>query len=186
MDRSIEIVQLVPHDTPLLFEGIVDVYRAAFGQPPYNEGEADSRAFAENFKHHQYRPGFRCMLACEIPERRVIGFAYGCSSLAGQWWYDIVEAALPAVQARRWIKDAFELIELAVLPEVQGQGIGGRLHDRLLVGLPHATAVLSTMQAETRALHLYRRRGWAPLLENFHFPGVMDLYLVMGLDLRSE
>ena len=186
MDRSIEIVQLVPHDTPLLLEGILDVYRGAFGQPPYNEGDADTRAFAENFNHHIYRAGFRCLLAREVPGGRVVGFAYGCTSRAGQWWFDIVEAALLPDQAERWLSSAFEMVELAVRPDSQGKGIGSRLHDRLLVGLPHATAVLSTMQVETRALQLYRRHGWVPLLENFHFPGVMELYLVMGLELKGK
>jgi ribosomal protein S18 acetylase RimI-like enzyme len=89
-------------------------------------------------------------------------------------------------QIKRWLSDYFEFVELAVHPDVQGQGTGGQLHDRLLAGLPHATAALSTRQAETRALALYRRRGWVTLLENFHFPGNLDRWLIMGKDLHSN
>jgi len=113
------------------------------------------------------------------------GFVYGCTSRAGQWWYDVVAAGLGPEQSTRWLNSAFEMIELAVMPPMQGQGIGGRLHDRLLVGLPHSTALLSTMQVETSAQRLYYQRGWTPLLENFYFPGVGDPYLVMGLELKS-
>jgi ribosomal protein S18 acetylase RimI-like enzyme len=161
MEKPVEIVQLALHDLPVLQSGILNVY-------------------------HVRRQGFRCLLAREIPGGAIVGFAYGYTSRTGQWWHDIVEGAMPAEQAVHWLAGAFELVELGVLPEAQGQGIGARLHDRLLVGLPHKTAVLSTMQVETRALQLYRRRGWVPLLENFHFPGVIEPYMIMGLELTSQ
>jgi GNAT superfamily N-acetyltransferase len=82
-----------------------------------------------------------------------------------------------------WIDEAFELVEFAVLPAYHGKGIGGKLHDFALDGLPHRRAVLSTVQSETNALQLYRKRGWRILLDNFYFPSVAKPYLIMGLDL---
>jgi ribosomal protein S18 acetylase RimI-like enzyme len=185
MEKTVEIVRLAQYDIPLLQPSILKVYRKAFGPPPYNEGDADTQAFGENFGYHVHRTGFRCLLAREVPSGLVVGFVYGCTSRAGQWWYDVVAAGLGPEQSTRWLNSAFEMIELAVIPDMQGRGIGGRLHDRLLVGLPHTTALLSTMQVETSAQRLYYRRGWTPLLENFYFPGVGDPYLVMGLELKS-
>ncbi len=82
-----------------------------------------------------------------------------------------------------WLIDSFEFAELAVLPELQGRGIGGRLHHALLDGLANRTAVLSTIEQETAALQLYRKRGWIELVRNLAFPGVAELYRVMGIDL---
>jgi ribosomal protein S18 acetylase RimI-like enzyme len=88
--------------------------------------------------------------------------------------------------AQRWLTDTFELVELAVAPHAQGRGIGSRLHDTLLADLPHQAAVLSTIQSETVALKLYRKRGWTVLLENFFFPGTSKPYIIMGLTLMRK
>jgi ribosomal protein S18 acetylase RimI-like enzyme len=69
---------------------------------------------------------------------------------------------------------------MAVLPEFQGQGIGGQLHDLLLQDLPYRHGLLSTLNEETNATALYRRRGWQVLLEPFQFAGVNRLYRIMG------
>jgi ribosomal protein S18 acetylase RimI-like enzyme len=80
------------------------------------------------------------------------------------------------------LEDSFQLVEIAVDPQVHEQGIGGGLHDHLLRGLGHKRAVLSTLQAATAAHHLYRTRGWVVLHENFIFPGVERRYRIMGLE----
>jgi GNAT superfamily N-acetyltransferase len=85
-----------------------------------------------------------------------------------------------------WLESSFMLVEIAVDPDFQRQGIGGRLHDRLLQGLPHQRAVLSTLQGQTAAHHLYRSRGWIVLLEHFFFAGVPREYQIMGLELRPR
>jgi GNAT superfamily N-acetyltransferase len=82
-----------------------------------------------------------------------------------------------------WLMDCFAFAELAVIPSAQGRGIGGQLHDTLLGGLPHRTAVLSAFQGETPAMRFYRWRGWVTLLRNFAPPGSVHPYVVMGLQL---
>jgi ribosomal protein S18 acetylase RimI-like enzyme len=161
------------------------VYVAAFSLPPYWEGETDVVRFRESFMRHARRDGFRCVVARE-QELGVVGFGYGYTSKPGQWWRDIVEEGLGKENAKKWLSDAFEFVELAVLPTKQGQGIGGRIHDELLRGLPNQTAVLSTYQAESPALKLYRKRGWITLLWDFNFPGAARPILIMGRDLRSR
>jgi hypothetical protein len=45
---------------------VTDVYRAAFGAPPYNEGEAQVRQFCDDMlPRHTQRDGFRFVVALE-------------------------------------------------------------------------------------------------------------------------
>lgn len=156
------------------------IYQEAFAAPPYNEGLGEALAFEGRLPYHARWKGFRAVIARLAPGGEIIGFAYGYSGKPGTWWYDIVSEALPSRLASRWLPDCFEFCELAVLPAYQGKGYGGALHDRLLSRLSHRTALLSTPQEETSALHLYRKRGWITLLQDFDFPGVAITYQVMG------
>jgi GNAT superfamily N-acetyltransferase len=115
--------------------------------------------------------------------KSLVGFAYGYACIPERWWHQQVRPGLPEQIAETWLKDSFNFVEIAVDPHFQGQGIGGRLHDGLLAGLPYARAVLSTLQAETTAHHLYRQRGWVVLREDFFFSGVDRRYQIMGLEL---
>lgn len=167
-------------------EEIIHVYREAFSLPPYDRNEIDVRGFAHSLARHTQRKDFRCCVATEHPGGRVLGFVYGYTSEPGQWWHDIVARALDPTTIQQWLSGAFEFVELAVLPSAQGQGIGGKLHDTILEGLPHRTAALSTYQTETTALQLYRKRGWIPLLQNFFFPNTSHPFLILGLHLRTR
>jgi hypothetical protein len=132
------------------------------------------------------REGFRLAVVHDEPAHNLLGFAYGYTARPGQWWYEQVAAALPPQAVDRWLSGAFELAELAVTPRAQRQGLGGRLHDTLLAGLSHRTAVLSTIALETVASGLYRKRGWIPLIDKLHFSGVDRPYCIMGLDLQAR
>lgn len=161
-------------------EQILNVYREAFAPPPYNRNETNVVIFADAFSRHSKRAGFCFTAAVSTELRQIAGFAYGYTSAPGQWWHDAIAKTMPEELAAVWMEDAFEFAELAVAPEFQGQRIGSRLHDLLLGAIPHQRALLSTLQTETVALQLYRRRGWMTLLEDFLFPNVMQRYLVMG------
>lgn len=182
-NQSVEILTLSALQTRPYFDEIIGIYQAAFSQPPYNESLPDILNFAARLPYHAVNPGFRCVVARPAPRAGIIGFAYGYAGLPRTWWYGLVAPALPPDQAELWLGDYFELAELAVHPDWQGQGAGGLLHDSLLRGLPHRTAALSTPQVETNALHLYQRRGWVNLIEHFRFPGVEMVYRIMGLKL---
>jgi len=182
-DRSGARVDLVaPRDVAGIADQIVAVYREAFSPPPYRETEDDVDRYAERLPRHATQDGFRCAVATDGDH--LVGFAYGYVGRPGQWWHDTVRRALdPAVAARR-LDGAFELVELAVVPAVQGHGLGGRLHDLVLAHAPAPNAVTTTAQHENPAVRFYHRRGWLPLLEDFAFPGARLTYLVLGLDLR--
>lgn len=86
---------------------VTDVYRAAFGAPPYNEGEAQVQQFRDDMlPRHTQRDGFRFVVALE--SGRVVGFAYGYTGERGQWWTDTVAKAMPAELAEKWLGGHFE------------------------------------------------------------------------------
>jgi len=180
---DIALRAITPADLEAVRAGILDVFAAAFDGPPYHEGPPDTARFNATPTRHAGYTGFRCYVAQEGGGGRIVGFTYGYAALPGGWWYDIVAAALDPVAVDKWMCDAFEFVELAVHPAVQGQGLGGRLHDALLAGLPYWMALLSTHQSETAGRQLYRRRGWVPLLEHFYFPGGAIPLVILGLAL---
>lgn len=165
---------------------LTDVYRQAFGRPPYNKPELEVRLFESALLDHLERDHFCLVGALGIESARLLGFAYGYSCAAEQWWCRIVSEALPPLMRDKWLEDSFQFAEIAVRPDVQGRGIGVQLHDRLLDGLPHRKAVLSTLQADTPAYRLYKRRGWLVLREHIEFPGITRPYRILGLDLGPE
>ncbi len=182
---AVEIVRLDGAGIAPVRDEILRVYADAFAAPPYNERPENLLDVAAALAQHTTRRGFRCYLAQEPADGRVVGFAYGYTGGPGGWWHDTVAPSLGPALVERWLGDYFEFVDLAVEPAAQGHGIGGRLHDALLDGLPQRTAALSTAQEETVALHLYRRRGWLTLLENFYFPNRTFPYRIMGRDLRG-
>jgi ribosomal protein S18 acetylase RimI-like enzyme len=161
---------------------ILETYRQAFSSPPYNKTEADVISFSQTLDLYRNRVGARFLVA-QNDDQEIVGLAYGYETMEGQWWYDVVSKSLPHAAIKEWLDGAYELVELAVRPSVQGQGLGSRLHDAILTGLPNHTAVLSTINTETVALHLYRKRGWVTLIEDFTFPTSIHAYLIMGLKL---
>jgi GNAT superfamily N-acetyltransferase len=118
---------------------------------------------------------------------RLIAFAYGFHGSGGQWWHDLVRRAtanaLGARAAEDWFGDSLEIAEVHVLPGYQGQGIGLAMMLRLTTGRPERAAVLSTMDANTRARRLYHGLGFTDLLTGFEFPGTDLPYAIMGAPL---
>ena len=115
------------------------------------------------------------------------GFAYGFHGGGGQWWHDLVSRTTASVLGTRaandWFGDSLEIAEVHVLPSYQGRGTGLAMMLRLTAGRPERAAVLSTMDANTRARRLYRGLGFTDLLTGFTFPGTGLPYAIMGAPL---
>jgi len=147
-------------------------------------GVADDRLH-EILPRHASRDGFRFMTARAAG--RLVGIAYGYVGAAGQWWHDIVSAAMTDHQRRRWLGPGhFELVELHVHPDYRRQGVGGRLHDALLAETEAPTAVLSTEPENEPALALYRQRGWEIVIPELYLEPAGAAYAILGLDLQSS
>lgn len=173
-----EIRQLSPHEFAALAEEAAAVFAAALGYGPF---EPRVLAFPAIARQQAERRDFRAFGAFDGDQ--LVGFSEGCSGAPGQWWHDTVAARLPPDQRKRWLDGSFELVELHVLPAYQGRGLGGRLHDLVLEGVPNRTAVLSTRRADSPAMALYRRRGWVVLIDEMLFPGNPVPFRILGRDL---
>jgi GNAT superfamily N-acetyltransferase len=184
--KRVMYVPLANQQIETFRDRIVTIYRDAFSAPPYRKGEDEVVDFAQSLSQHVEREGFRMVAAWEDETDQIVGFAYGYANTPDQWWHaEVAKAVQPQIVAE-WLTNSFRLVEIAVTPEDQGQGVGGLLHDHLLSGLPYQKAVLSTLAAETNAYWMYRKRGWEILLEDVLFPGVTRPYRIMGLELRME
>jgi ribosomal protein S18 acetylase RimI-like enzyme len=146
---------------------------------------ASRRRIDDILPRHAEREGFRAMID-RVPDGALAGFAYGYRGGPGQWWHDLVAAALAPRDARRWLPPRhFEFVELHVRSDLWGRGIGGRLHDELLAP-ERGPAVLSTQQDNERALALYRGRGWQVIVPEIDFGAGYPPFCVLGKDLARR
>jgi ribosomal protein S18 acetylase RimI-like enzyme len=130
-------------------------------------------------RRHSARGDFRFLGAFSGDE--LVGFVYGYTGASGQWWYDRVERALDRDERSRWLDPGhFEFTELAVRPDFQGRGVGSRLHDLVLEGLPHDRALLSALADNAPVVGFYRRRGWETVLDRLRFEPGRPEFTIMG------
>jgi ribosomal protein S18 acetylase RimI-like enzyme len=138
-------------------------------------------------ERHARNPDLRALAAVDEQTRELVGFAYGFRGAQGQWWHDVVKAAIAAQHggqaARDWLESALEIAEVHVHPDFQARGIGRQLVLMLAADRPERTVLLSTRDAESPARRLYRSVGFTDLLVNFVFPGGGPPYAVMGAPL---
>ena len=179
--------ELGPGEFRSSIRALVAVYAAAMSPP--DRTLSGREAIMER---HAASPGFRGLIAQADGE--LAGFTYGFHGQTGQWWHDMVAAALAtrtsatasaagSITPGEWLDDSFEVAELHVLPRWQGNGIGRSLLLMVAHGRPERTAVLSTADAPTRARRLYRAVGFTDLLTDFRFSGAEPPYAVMGATL---
>jgi len=127
--------------------------------------ETDPAEFRDTiYPRHGGYEDFTLVLAEQAGE--LLGFAYGYTGRRGQWFSDRVAEELPEV-AGVWIGAHFEFVELAVLEQARGRGLGRRLHDTLLGTTTSDRALLSTWNEDRPAMHLYRSAGWKLLSDRF-------------------
>jgi ribosomal protein S18 acetylase RimI-like enzyme len=179
--------ELGPREFRAVIRALVGVYAAAMNPPDRTLSGREAI-----MDRHAASPGFRGLTA--QVDGRLAGFTYGFHGESGQWWHDMVAAALATRSGagisateyaandtpRAWLDDSFEIAELHVMPPWQGKGIGRSLLLSLAAERPERTAVLSTADAPTRARRLYHGLGFTDLLTDFRFSGSEPPYAVMG------
>jgi len=158
-------------------DDVIRVYGLAMGYP------ADLLLTRRTYMgSHIYRKDFHAVAS--IGEQgELLGFGYGYQSEPGQWWHDQVRGAMPRDARTFWLNQCFEVVELHVLPEAQGRGLGAA-QLRTLLGLAHAkTTLLSTPEAPeatSRAWRLYRSFGFVDVVRQFLFPGDSRPFAILG------
>lgn len=85
-----------------------------------------------------------------------------------------------------WLADCFEFVELGVHPAFRNQGLANQLVIRLLEGVEHKTAVLTTQHNNGHARSLYESLGWTVLNNAFYPNGDKEPYVIMGKKLQKE
>jgi ribosomal protein S18 acetylase RimI-like enzyme len=179
--------ELGPREFRAVIRALVGVYAAAMNPPDRTLSGREAI-----MDRHAASPGFRGLTA--HVDGRLAGFIYGFHGENGQWWHDMVAAALATRSGagisateyaandtpRAWLDNSFEIAELHVMPPWQGKGIGRSLLLSLAAERPERTAVLSTADAPTRARRLYHGLGFTDLLTDFRFSGSEPPYAVMG------
>jgi ribosomal protein S18 acetylase RimI-like enzyme len=176
-DPAMRLVRWHTDDLLRRLDEVIAVYGAAMGYP------ADLLETRRGYvAAHAQRGGFRA--AATLGDAgELLGFGYGYTSGPGQWWHDQVRSALRRDERKAWLSDCFELVELHVRPDAQGHGLGRRQLEALLDGVPNATVLLSTPEADehaSRAWRLYRRLGFTDVLRDFYFPGDDRPFAILG------
>ena len=154
----------------------MDIYVRAMGYPEHTGAQR-----AVTARRHTRNDGFVCRAA--VTDGELVGFGYGYTTTPGQWWHDLVRYAMPREMAAVWLRDAFELSELHVLPSYQGVGIGRELLAGIASDLRHEVMLLSTPDADTRAFRMYRAMGFVDLARHYLFPGDSRPFAVLGVKL---
>lgn len=100
----------------------------------------------------------------------IVGFLYGYTYKPDQWWSTQVGPSIAASDYAQVTVNAFSLVELAVLPVNQNNGIGTALLRHQMEHQPHRHLLLSTgANAENRAIALYERLGFRIILPFFTY-----------------
>lgn len=139
-------------------EQIDAVYRAAFAG---EQGGPNPDFLTGQLAPHRAREGFSVVGAMD--RRGLVGFVYAYTGRRGQWWSDHVAAHTSVEIADAWVGGHLEVVELAVLPETRGRGIGAALVTAILEDRPESCALLGTWQHDSPARRLYERLGWSEL-----------------------
>ena len=165
---------LIEHVDPLPLAGeLREVHRSALGA-----GALSDEWAAERLPVHTGRRDFVFLVAREVDD--VVGFAYGYTGEAGQWWTDHVARALAPALREEWLDPPhFEVVELHVRPSRQRRGVGSTLLAQLLSRQPHDRALLSTQTASRKARSFYAKNRWLELA-TVDFGAGYPPYLVLG------
>jgi len=78
---------LSPDDLIVNEDGLISAYFATYAAPPCNEPFTAAQEFGNDVLKNGQHQGFRCVVARQVPEDGIIGFAYGYTSLPGEWWH---------------------------------------------------------------------------------------------------
>ena len=173
-----QLVDLSPDELRARLNEAVALYVAAMRYP---HGTEEQRA--PMWAAHMQRDGWRCVAAFDRDDR-LAGICYGYRGAPDQWWHEQVRRGITQLQgpavAAKWLRNYFELTELHVRPDCQGQGTGEDLLRQLLAGARARNVLLSTPEGITRAWRLYRRTGFRDVLRDYRFTGDPRPFAVLG------
>ncbi|MCZ4122529.1 GNAT family N-acetyltransferase [Streptomyces sp. H39-S7] len=131
---------------------------------------------------HLACPGARS-LGATTEDGRLVGFVYGMPNDRAHWWSTVVQPYMRHRGTEQWLDGSFVITELHVLPAFQGLGIGRQLITTITDTATEPRSILSAIDVESPARHLYRSLGYQDLARPVHFPSATSPYAVMGAPL---
>ena len=159
-----------PAEAAARAEELSDIYVDTFSGPPWNKARTHTRdeirdGFYSRFVEDVKRTGFAAVVA--ETDGRVTGFANGWVTNAPfreDRAYPKVAQQLGAMRVERLLIGAFEVDELAVLPQYRGNGHGRALLDELVrYAAPEKRTWLLTWAGADLTVSFYKHIGWEPV-----------------------
>jgi GNAT superfamily N-acetyltransferase len=166
-----------------LRDAVADVYYRAYSLPPYFENQADVGLLKAKWPALISKPKFRLVIARAQEREGLMGFAYGWRSTEGDDLRAVFLEKLGPAELSLWTADSFEIADFAILPEEQGKGVGKELYSAFFKGIEEKRGVLKTHCSDSIEVQMYRRRGWATLIEQFVWGPKNLPYTAMGIQL---
>ncbi len=113
-------------------EELARLYEADFVDPPLQGTHFYSKQRFLKMLFEDYTPAPHFRLITARAGNQLVGFIYGCSLPRGtKWWRDVKEPLPPGFDDEDG-KRTLALLDVLVKKNYRGQGIGRRLHDKLL------------------------------------------------------
>jgi len=185
------LVDFTPSDFRRHLPEALSIYVQAMNYPRGTE-----RSRAPMWTEHTTRRSWQGagLLVERDGRQRLAAIAYGYRGEPQQWWQEQVRHGMrasrwPEDQIRNLLSNYFELTELHVRPDEQGQGFGEALLRHLTRNRDEHAILLSTPEVAgeaNRAWHLYRRLGFRDVVRNFTFTGDARPFAVLGRALPFE
>nr|VDG63249.1 ribosomal-protein-alanine N-acetyltransferase [Streptococcus thermophilus] len=187
---SFSIRRLSGLDFARMAPDLVDLYITAMRYP---RSLRDQRVSV--WRRETSYPGFKAVAA--FTETGVLaGVAYGFNGTPDRWWdqqlrVGLRQQSVPDHICRQLTSNYFEVAEIHVAPELQGQGTGRALIHELLAHTGRKYVLLSTPEVPAEAnaaFGLYRSLGFNDVLRDFLYAGDSRPFAVLGrtLPLSSE
>ena len=164
---------------------LIEINEALLGQIEQLYNKVWNQSIVERLKKHDTYEGFKGLALLNETDQ-LVGFAYGYTSLPGQYYHGLLSKALNSAEYEQWLSHCFEVVELAFDPGFRRQGHAKTLMTELLDGIKRKTVILTTQTDNKSARSLYESMGWVIVKEPF-YPGEPEKpYVIMGRKLNTD
>ncbi|MBJ8350270.1 GNAT family N-acetyltransferase [Streptococcus zalophi] len=112
-------------------------------------------------------------------DNELLGGVFGYDYLKDNYWAKQVNPYLS--DDYDWYASTFEVNELFVKQDTQGQGVGGQLLNALIASVSQDNLLLSTMAFHNEpVIAFYKHHGFRVLLEQFKFKNSNQIFSILG------